>query len=93
MVEGVTVGRGIRDALGARHAAGAADVLDYDLLAEDFAHPLPHYPAKHVGWAAGREWNNHRHRPRWIRLGQRYGGECEHDATCRTYALEHVAHA
>jgi len=28
--EGVAVGRGFRDAIGAVHAAGAADVFDHD---------------------------------------------------------------
>ncbi len=36
----VAVGLGIGDALGAGHAAGAADVLDHHGLAEQFAHAL-----------------------------------------------------
>ena len=61
--EGVAVGLGIGDALGAGHAAGAADVLDHDLLAENFAHARADHAAEHVGRAAGGERNDHGHRP------------------------------
>ncbi len=35
--ERVTVGRGLRDRVGADHGAGIGAVLDHDLLAENFA--------------------------------------------------------
>ncbi len=60
--QGVAIGRGIGDPLGAGHAAGAADVLDHDLLAENLAHARCHDAAEHVGRAAGRERNDHRDR-------------------------------
>jgi hypothetical protein len=56
---GVAVGLGLRDARGTRHAAGAADILDDHLLAENFAHPLRHHAAKNVGRSAGGERDDH----------------------------------
>ena len=78
--ERVAVGRGIGDALGPRHAAGAADVLHHDLLAEDLAHALGHDAAEHVRRSAGRERNDHRDRLGGIGLRQRHAGHREQDA-------------
>ena len=57
----VAVRLGIGDALGTGHATGAADVLDDDLLAEQFAHALRHDAADRVLRSAGGERNDHRH--------------------------------
>jgi hypothetical protein len=65
---GVAVGPGIGDALGTVHTAGAADVLDDDLLAQNFAHALRHEAAEHVLRSTGGEGNNHRDGSRRIRL-------------------------
>ena len=59
---GVTVGRSLRDAVAAHHAAGARDILDHHLLAKLPPHPLGHDPAEHVDRAAGRGRHHHRHR-------------------------------
>ena len=62
--EGGAVGRRPRDALRAGHAAGAADILDHHLLAEDLAHALGHDAPEHVGGTARREGDDHGHGPR-----------------------------
>src|SRR2546423_5143604 len=91
--ESVAVGRGIGDALGPGHAAGAADVLHDDLLAEDLAHALSHHAAEHVRGSAGRERNDHRHWLGWVGPRQCPTGSGEQDAARASYALEHVAHS
>ena len=64
----VAVGLGIGDALGAGHAAGAADVLDHDLLAEDLTHALGEHAADGVLRPARRERDHHGDRARRIIL-------------------------
>ena len=80
---GVAVGRGIGHASGAGHAAGAADVLDHDLLAENLAHARRHDAAEHVGRAAGRERNDHRHRLGRIALSLSHARKAEQYAKGR----------
>jgi len=58
------------DTIGAVHAAGTADVLDNDGLAEDLAHPLREQPRRHVVGSARGEWINHGQRARRPFLGR-----------------------
>src|SRR5258708_13372830 len=44
-----TLFRSLGDAQHPRHATGAADILDDDLLPDHLPHPLPHKPAQDVG--------------------------------------------
>ena len=53
--DGVAVGLGARDRLGADIAAGAALVLDHHLLAPDLGQPVGEDARDHVGSAAGRK--------------------------------------
>ena len=64
----VAVGLRVGDALRAGDTAGAADVFDHDLLAQNSAHALRHEPAEHVLRSTGRKRDDHGHRPRWIGL-------------------------
>ena len=57
--EGVAVGCGLGDAIGAVHAAGAADIFDDDRLAQNLTHALREQPRHHVVGAAGRERVDH----------------------------------
>ena len=54
-VDGVAVGRGAREPPDADRAAGAADILDDDRLAEERSHPVGDDAPGHVGRAARRE--------------------------------------
>ena len=58
--DGVAVGRGLCDRTGRDRAAGAAAVLDHDLLSERLAHPLGHQARQRVIAAAGRERHHQR---------------------------------
>ena len=60
--EGVAVGLGFGDALGAGLAAGAADVLNDDVLLQDLAHLRGNDAAEQVGRSAGGERDHHGHR-------------------------------
>ena len=53
--DGVAVGRGLGDHVGAERAAGAAAVVDHDLLLEDFLQLLPDHAGDQVVRPAGRE--------------------------------------
>ena len=66
--ERVAVGRALRDLARRDRAAGAALVLDHDLLAERAAHLLGDDARHHVVAAAGRIGNDQRDRPRRIVL-------------------------
>jgi hypothetical protein len=57
--EGVAIGLGLRDPVGAVHAAGATDILDDHGLSQDFAHPLRKQPCRHVVGAARGEGIDH----------------------------------
>ena len=59
-VDGVAIGRGARDAADRDAAAGAADVLDDDRLAERRPHALGHDARGDIGRAARRERNDER---------------------------------
>ena len=61
--EGVAVGRGCGDPSHARGAAGTADILHHQLLAQASRHDLAHEPRHHVRGTAGREGHDHRDRP------------------------------
>ena len=75
--ERVAVGRGLRDRARRDRAAGAAAVLDHDLLAERLAHLLGDDARHHVVAAAGRVGHDQRDRPVGIvlRRGRRCGRE------------------
>ncbi len=77
----VAVGRGLRDRAGRDRAAGAAAVVDDDLLAEDFAHLVGDAARRGAGAAAGRERNHQGDRPRGIALRGRRPG-CSKQADC-----------
>ena len=61
--DGVAIGRRLRHARGADHAAGAADVLDDDLLAQHLGQPLGDNAGEHIGAAAGRKAHHQRDGP------------------------------
>ena len=73
----VAVRRALRHRAGADGAAGAAAVVDDDLLAEDLAHLVGDGAADDRGRAAGRERDDQRDRP--VRIGLR-GGRSERAA-------------
>jgi len=75
--ERVAVGRRLRGAAGADVAAGAADVLDIELLAHLLGQLRRDHPREQVGRAAGCERNDHAHRSRRVALRPRdaWGGE------------------
>ena len=88
---GVAVGRGIGDALAAIHAAGAADILDHNLLAEDLAHARREYAADRVLRAARSERNDHGDRPgrKVLRIGSR--AESQHTGNgCTRNQITHA---
>ena len=87
---GVAVGRRIGDALGAGHAAGAADVLDHHLLAEDLAHARADHAAEHVGRTAGGERDHHGDRPGRIVLGAGVAVSADEAGQYGGQDLEHV---
>src|SRR5262249_1784712 len=60
--DAVSVGRRIGHALGADLAAAAADILDDDLLTEDFTHARGNDAPKHIGRTACRKWDHHGYR-------------------------------
>ena len=66
--DGVTVGRRFRDDLGSELAAGAAAIVDHDLLTEGLAQFMRDDAADDVGAAAGRKADDHPYRFRRIRL-------------------------
>jgi hypothetical protein len=69
--EFVAVGRRIGDAQRSSLAAGAVDVLDNDVLVQDFTHASGDHASEHVGRATGGERNDHGHRARGIVVGFR----------------------
>ncbi len=71
----VAVGRGAGRLGGAEGAAGAADVLHDDLLAERLRHRLGDQPGHRVGRPAGGEGHDDRDRPGRIVLGEGRGGD------------------
>src|SRR6266508_2961066 len=78
----VAVRRRLDDARRAHHAAGAADILDDDLLTQDLGEPAPDNASEHIGTAAGSERNHHGQRPAWPVLfgGRMNAGEPAEDA-------------
>ncbi len=84
----VAVGRGVRHAADADGAAGAADILDDDGLAEGCLHPLGQEARDGVGRAAGRVGHDDGDDVRRIALRLRVErarreqgeGECNHFA-------------
>ena len=82
----VAVRFGLRDRRRAGQAAGAAAVLDHELLAELLAEMLRRDPAEQVRGAARRERHDDLHRPRWpgLRLrGDWSDGKREHGGAGR----------
>jgi hypothetical protein len=59
----VTVGRGLGDAARSGHPTGAGDILDQDLLAENFRGARGERAGEHVNCAAGGKGHHHGHRP------------------------------
>jgi len=76
----VAVGGRFCHELGADHAAGAAAVVDHDLLAEAVAELDGDQAPDHVVAAARRERNDHPHRTGGIILGRGEAGGGEHQA-------------
>jgi hypothetical protein len=75
---GVAIACCLRDAAGANRAAPAAHVLDDKLLAEMLRELLRDEAANGIVLPAGRERNDHAHRPRRVGLrlrSSRQGGE------------------
>ena len=87
----VAVGRGIRDALAAIHAAGAADIFDHHLLAEHLAHARREHAPDRVLRAARRERNDHGDRPG--RKVLRIGGAAKSQQTGNGCTRNHMTHA
>ena len=56
--QGITVRRGLGDAIGAEGTAGADDVFDQHCLLQRCAHRRPEQACNHVAGPAGREGNN-----------------------------------
>ena len=79
----IAVGRCVRDAARAGHAARARNVLDHDLAADDFAHLLREQASNHVGRPAGCIRHDHGDRPRRPILSARGAagdeGGCQND--------------
>ena len=65
----VTIGFCPRGLTHADVAAGAADIVDIELLSELLAQFLSNRPRKDIGRAAGRKWHDHAHRSFGIALG------------------------
>ncbi len=61
--ECVAVGRRLGDTLGADNTCRGADVLDDDLLVQEFAHARRKDASQDIERAAGREWHDHGQRP------------------------------
>ena len=67
-------------------AGGPTDVLGRVMaqrMGEILGHAVRHDAAEHVGWTAGRERNDHGHRPRRIGLCQRRTRERKQDSARR----------
>jgi hypothetical protein len=67
--ERITVGCGFRDAVGAVHPAGAADVFEHDRLPQNLTHALREQSRQHVVRSAGGERIDHGDRARRPFLG------------------------
>jgi hypothetical protein len=65
----VTIGLCFRGLAHADVAAGAADIVDIELLSELLAQFLSNRPRKDIGRAAWRKWHDHAHRSFGIALG------------------------
>ena len=101
----IAVGRGAGGASGSDHAAGAADVLDDDLLAERLRHAVLDDARDRIGRAAGRVRHHERDRTAGIGLRRRGAGRqdtrgekrrrecaCEsHDASPAVYLFRPAA--
>ncbi|MCY1242233.1 hypothetical protein D9M72_551830 [compost metagenome] len=72
---GVAIRIGLGDAAGAKRPAGAADVLDDDLLTEILGHGFSHKTRDGIGRATGRE--RHDHGDRAFGIGLCIGGNGE----------------
>src|SRR5919197_292930 len=77
----VAVRRSLRDPRRAHHAAGATDILDDDLLAQNLGEAPSDDASEHVGAAAGSERTDHGQRPAWPALccGRMNAGEPTED--------------
>jgi hypothetical protein len=69
--QSIAVGCGIDDRFGADIAGRPGTVLDHELPAEPIRQPLADQAGGDVGGAAGRESDDHPHRPRRIGLRHR----------------------
>ncbi len=70
----IAVGSGLGDTRRSSHAAGAADVLDHHLLAENLRQPRRQDAPHRIRRAARRERDHHGHGPRRPSLGRRLRG-------------------
>src|SRR5262249_3019209 len=64
----IAVGSGPRRLARADVAGGTGDILNIELLSEMLGEFLSGDPREDISAAAGSEWHNHTHRPRWISL-------------------------
>ena len=89
--DGVAVGLGLRDEIGAERAAGAGPVVDDHELAEEVLHLLPDHPADDVVRPAGRERHHEADRLCRIVLGPGGHRPCtEQDEPGRAQMRPHV---
>ena len=65
--ERVAVRRRRRHPAASERAAGAADILYYQVLAKNLAHLLGHDAGHHITRTAGGERHHDRDRPLWVR--------------------------
>ena len=93
----ITVGRRLRRSARSDIAAGAGDVLDVELHAHLLGQLLRHEAGEHIGRTAGREWNDHAHRPRGVGFTRRdardgrergsSGGQAQQLAAAKCHAV------
>jgi hypothetical protein len=89
--ENVAVGRRLGDAARAGRAAGAANILDDDLLAEQFAHGGRENPCRYIDRAAGGEGHHHRDGARRPVLRRKRMNACKHDGERDARSHHHPA--
>jgi hypothetical protein len=94
--EGVAVRRGFGSNLDAEAAAGAGTVVDDDLLAERFRHPLADEASEHIRAAAGRIGHDEGDGTIGIGFGRsrsagesREGGERKRCRQCHSFCAQH----
>jgi hypothetical protein len=87
--EVVAIRRAISDAFGTGLTAGAGDVFDHHLLAQNLAHSGADHAAEHVGRTAGGKRDHHGNRAGGIVLGAYAAGERHEGGQHAGYRLQH----